>query len=43
VRRKAFERAWRRPVGPGALAELGRQLGTLAEQPATVVRDDEKG
>ena len=35
VRRKAFERAWRRPVGPGALAELGREFG--------VVRDDEKG
>ena len=33
VRRKAFERAWRRPVGPDALAELGRQLGTLASRP----------
>jgi predicted RNA-binding protein YlxR (DUF448 family) len=28
VRRKAFERAWRRPVGPGALAELAAALGT---------------
>jgi predicted RNA-binding protein YlxR (DUF448 family) len=35
VRRKAFERAWRRPVGRDALAELGIQLG--------VRRDDEKG
>jgi len=35
VRRKAFDRAWRRPVGSGALAELGREFG--------VVRDDEKG
>ena len=43
VRRKAFERAWRRPVGPDALAELGRQLDTLAERPADEVRDDEKG
>ena len=35
VRRKAFPRAWRRPVGPDALAELGRELG--------VPGDDEKG
>jgi predicted RNA-binding protein YlxR (DUF448 family) len=42
-RRKAFERAWRRPVGPEALAELGRQLDTLAERAGDEVRDDEKG
>ena len=35
LRRKAFPRAWRRPVGPDALAELGRELG--------VPGDDEKG
>ena len=35
LRRKAFQRAWRRPVGPDALAELGRELG--------VPGDDEKG
>jgi predicted RNA-binding protein YlxR (DUF448 family) len=35
LRRKAFERAWRRPVGPDALAQLGRELG--------VPGDDEKG
>jgi predicted RNA-binding protein YlxR (DUF448 family) len=43
LRRKAFERAWRRPVGPDAFAELGRQLGPQAESPADEVRDDEKG
>jgi len=42
LRRKAFERAWRRPVGPDALVELGRQLG-LPVRPADEVRDDEKG
>jgi hypothetical protein len=37
VRRKAFERAWRRPVGRAALDELGVQFGY------GVRRDDEKG
>jgi predicted RNA-binding protein YlxR (DUF448 family) len=27
VRRRAFERAWRRAVGTDVLAELGEQLG----------------
>jgi hypothetical protein len=27
LRRKAFARAWRRPVDPEALAQLGRELG----------------
>jgi uncharacterized protein len=35
VRRRAFERAWRRPVGQDALVQLGRELG--------VPGDDEKG
>jgi predicted RNA-binding protein YlxR (DUF448 family) len=35
VRRKAFQRAWRRPVGAGALAGLAAALGVPA--------DDEKG
>ena len=42
VRRKAFARAWRRPVDAGALAELGRELGVLGGA-GVVVRDDEKG
>jgi len=38
VRRKAFERAWRRPVGRQALDELGIELADIG-----VRRDDEKG
>jgi len=38
VRRKAFERAWRRPVGRQALDELGIELADTG-----VRRDDEKG
>jgi hypothetical protein len=38
VRRKAFARAWRRPVDPVALDQLGRELGV-----GNVGRDDEKG
>ena len=39
VRRKAFDRAWRRPVGADALAELRSRL----ESAVRVGRDDEKG
>ena len=39
VRRKAFERAWRRPVGREVLDELA----TDGQLPARVRRDDEKG
>ena len=38
VRRKAFERAWRRPVERSVLDGLGDQLASIA-----VRRDDEKG
>jgi predicted RNA-binding protein YlxR (DUF448 family) len=41
VRRKAFERAWRRPVGREALDELAIEVAGLAG--GGVRREDEKG
>jgi predicted RNA-binding protein YlxR (DUF448 family) len=44
VRRKAFERAWRRPVSSDALDRLGTELAALAGTAGDGVRrDDEKG
>ena len=44
VRRKAFERAWRRPVSRDALDRLGIEVAALAGTADDGVRrDDEKG